>query len=312
MEADRQTALRLVTAVLNLAVAVLTGAAMSRLWLVRDASTWARARREPVRRLALAAAAVALAADLGLLWLESAAMAEVPVAQAAAATWSMLTATHFGLAWSIGMLGLVLGAAASLIRGDGHRGPALATLASLALYWYTRSMVSHAASQGDFSLSVLADWAHLGFVSLWLGEVMVAGGIILTNSGAMAAADRHARAAYVGALSSSAILALAGIVITGGYAAWRNLDGWESLAGTPYGKTLLAKLLLVGAAAALGGFNRLFVMPPWLAFESTGKAAPPRLPARFRRVLFIEALVLLAVLVLAAWLASSSPTGNQI
>jgi putative copper resistance protein D len=314
MGADLQTALHLLTALLNLAAAVLTGASAARLWLGREASGWSAARRGPMRRAACAAAVAALGADLALLWLESAAMAEVPLAEAAGATYAMLTSTHLGLAWSIGMAGLVLAAIGAGMRGERSAAPALSTLAGLVVFWYTRSMVSHAAGEGDFSAPLLADWVHLGLVSLWVGEVLVAGVIVLRAGGQLAAADRQARAAYVASLSSSATLALVGIFLTGLYAGWRNLGGYAhwsgNLFGNPYGNTLAAKLLLVGVAALLGGFNRFFVMPSWLGREAAGQAAPAQLPARFRRVLWIEALVLLAVLVLAAWLASTSPPGE--
>jgi putative copper resistance protein D len=312
MGLDLQTVQHLVTALLNLAIAVFTGASASRLWLGRDASSWAEARRQPVRKAAFAGAVVALVANVVLLWLESAAMAEVPVTEAGGATWSMLTSTHLGLAWSIGMLGLAMATVGTCMRGDRNQSPALLTLASLAVFWYTRSMVSHAASEGDFSLPLLADWVHLGLISLWIGEVFLAGGIMLTATENMAAADRRARAGYVASLSSSATFALTGIFATGLYASWRNLGGLDNLVGNPYGNTLVAKLLLVGVAAMLGGINRFFVMPPWLASESTGTAVPELLPMRFKRILWIEALVLLAVVVLAAWLASTSPPGEQM
>jgi len=312
MEPDLQTALRLVTALLNLAVAVLTGASVSRLWLGRDASSWARARRRPVRKAAAIAALVALAADVAWLWLESAAMAEVPVAEAAGATWSMLSASHLGLACGIGMAGLAVATAGAFMRGAGGSGPTLLTLAGLAVFWYARSMVSHASSDGDFSVRLLADWAHLGLISIWVGEVMVAGAITLRASATMDTSDRRARAAYVASLSSSATFALTGIFVTGLYAAWRSIDGWANLLGNPYGNTLVAKVLLVGAAAALGGFNRFFVMPPWFARECAGDAAAEVFPVRFRRVVWIEAVVLLAVVALAAWLASTSPPGEQM
>jgi putative copper resistance protein D len=312
MGPDPQTVLRLLTALLNLAVAMPTGASVCRWWLGRGASGWAEARREPVRKAALAGAVVALAANVLLLWLESAAMAEVAVGEAADATWSMLSATHLGFAWTIGMAALAVATAGAFVRSDRRPGAALLTLAALTVFWYTRSMVSHAASEGDFSLPLLADWLHLGLISLWLGEVLLAAGIMLKGTGEMTVADRRARAAYVASLSSSATFALAGIFITGLYAGWRNLGGFERLLGNPYGNTLTAKLLLVGAAAMLGGFNRFFVMPPWLARESAGQAAPARLPARFRHVLWIEGLVLLAVLVLAAWLASTPPPGERM
>ncbi|MGJ7917641.1 copper resistance D family protein [Massilia sp. LXY-6] len=306
-----ETAQHLVTALLNLAIAILTGATVCRLRLGRDASGWAAARRQPVRNAALGGVMFGLAANLVLLWLESAAMAEVPVTDAATATWSMLTSTHLGLAWSIGMVGLAVAAAGSFIRGR-SAGPALLTLAALTVFWYTRSMVSHASSEGDFSVHLLSDWIHLGLISLWVGEVMLSGAVMLRASGNMSAADRRARAAYVASLSSSASFALTGIFITGLYASWRSLGGFGNLFGTPYGNTLVAKLLLVAVAAMLGGFNRFFVMPPWLARESAGKAAAALLPVRFRHILRIEALVLLAVVVVAAWLASTSPPGEQM
>jgi putative copper resistance protein D len=313
MVLDLQTVQHLLTALLNLAVAVLTGASVSRLWLGRSGtSAWAGARRQPVRNAAIGGAIVALMGSACLLWIESAAMAEVSVAEAGGATWTMLTATHLGLAWAIGMAGLVVAAAGAFAGTDRSPGPALLTLAALGVFWYTRSMVSHASSEGDFSVRLLADWIHLGLISLWVGEVILSGGVMLRRAGNMTRADRRVRAAYVASLSSSATFALAGIFITGLYASWRSLDGLDNLVGNPYGNTLVAKLLLVGAAAMLGGFNRFFVMPPWLASESAGNAAPEGLPARFRRILWIEALVLTAVIVLAAWLASTPPPGEQM
>nr|WP_176936485.1 CopD family protein [Massilia sp. PDC64] len=300
------------TTLLNLAVAVLMGASVSRLWLGRDASSWAVARRQPVLKAAIIAAAVALVADVAWLWLESAAMAEVPVTEAASATWSMVTSSHLGFAFSIGIAGLAVAAVGAFIQTDSSPGPALLTLPGLAVFWYTRSMGSHASSDGDVSVRLLADWVHLGLISLWVGEVMVAGAITLKASGSMASSDRRARAAYVESLSSSATVALTGIFVTGIYAAWRSLGGWANLIGNPYGNTLLAKILLVGVAAALGGFNRFFVMPSWFARESAGDAEAEVFPARFKRVLWIEAVVLLAVIVLAAWLASTSPPGEQM
>jgi len=300
-----ETAHHLVTALLNLAVAVLTGATLSRSWLGRERCAWAEVRLRPVRNVALAAAVMALAADVAWLWLEAAAMAEVPVIDAGTATWTMATSTHLGLAWCVGFAGLAVAAASALAR-DG-RNP-LPTLAALAVFWYTRSMASHAASEGDFSVRLLADWAHLGLVSVWVGAVIVSGGIILRTAADLTAADTRARTAYVTSLSDSATIALAGIVITGLYAAWRNLRGIGDLVGNPYGNALTAKLLLVAVAALLGAFNRLVVMPPWLA----GGAARPALSSRFTRILWVEAAVLTAAVVLAAWLASTSPPGDAM
>lgn len=312
MGVELQSAQHLVTALLNLAVAALTGASMGRLWLGRELSDWSERRRGPALRIARAGAMAALAANLVVLWLESAVMAEVPFIEAGGAVFSMLTSTHLGFAWMIGMAGLIVATFAVFLDMDRSAAPPILTLISLAVFWYTRSMVSHAASDGDFSVRLVADWVHLGLISLWVGEVILAGVVTLKTSVNMNALDRRARAAYVESLSSSATIALTGIFITGAYAVWRSLGSLENVFGNPYGNTLIAKLLLVGVAAALGGYNRFLVMPPWLTLERAGNAAPAVLPERFRRILWVEALVLLVVVMLAAILASTSPPGAEM
>jgi putative copper resistance protein D len=313
MVLDLQAVQHGTTTVLNLAVAVVAGASMSSLWLAKGTSGWARIRGALLPNWAFAGTLVALAATGVLLWLESAAMAEVPLAEAGPAVRSMLTSTHFGLAWGVGCAALAAVAAVGV--SPGKRRPRLAVLAAmtgLGVFWYSRSMVSHAASDGDFSVRLLADWAHLALTSLWVGEVVVAGLVTLACAGQLREADRRDRAAYVAALSSSATFALSGIFVTGLYGVWRNLGSIGALLDNPYGDALVAKLVFVGAAAMLGGFNRFVVMPPWLANERSGRPASDSLPRRFRLVLLVEAAVLLAVLIVAAVLASTSPPGADM
>jgi putative copper resistance protein D len=310
MSLDLQAMQRAATVLLDLAVAVTAGGALSMLWLSRSASDWAGERRRIAHAWALAGVLVALPANAALLWLEAAAMAEVPLAEAGEAVFSMLTATHYGMAWSVGMGALLVAAAlGTFLPARASRAATGATLAALAVFWYAHSMVSHAASEGDFSVALLANWAHLALISVWVGEVIVAGMATLAGIGPGSKQDRRARAAYVASVSSSATCALAGIFVTGMYSAWHNLGGIHALVGNPYGYTLLAKLAVVGVAALLGGFNRFIVMPPWLERECAGQVAREALPHRFTRVLQVEAVVLLAVLVLAAVLASTSPPG---
>lgn len=307
MSAGAQVAQHAATVVLNLGVAVVAGAGMSTSWLANGTSAWAAGRLGALWRPMLAGVFAALLANALLLWLEAAAMAEVPLAQAGGAARTLLAATHYGLAWGIGMAALAFAAVAAFAMPRRPRPAAFAGLAALAVFWYSRSMVSHAASEGDFSLLVLADWAHGAVVSLWVGEVILAALVILGRPAPAAAGGRRDRAMYVAALSRSATLALAGILVTGLYSAWHTLGGIGNLLGNPYGNTLFAKLLLVGCAALLGAVNRFIVMPPWLARECTGQESHQDWPKRFRRILQAEGVLLLAVLMLAAVLASTSP-----
>jgi putative copper resistance protein D len=312
MVLDLQTAQHGATTVLNLAVAVVAGGSMSSLWLSKAASEWASVRRVPVRKWLVAGGVLALLASVALLCFEAETMAEVPLLQAGPAIHLMLSATHYGLAWSVGAGALVTVIVLGLVAQRHLRLLALGALAALAVYWYSRSMVSHAASEGDVSLPLFADWVHLALISLWVGEVIIAGMVILTGARQMGEADRRDRAAYVAALSSSATFALTGIFVTGLYGAWRNLGAIEALIGNQYGNTLVAKLVFVGLAAILGGFNRFVVMPSWLERESAGQPAGEALPSRFRLVLLVEAVMLLVVLMLAAILASTSPPTAQM
>ena len=137
------------TVTLNLALAIAVGAAMSSLWLSARGSALAAVQRSRLRVASAAAVAGALLASGASRWLEAAEMAEVP-----AVAWSMLTFTHFGHAWIVGVLALVLGALAVAMQrhGNDNRWWLFLNLSALAAFLYTRSMVSHAAAEGDFGL----------------------------------------------------------------------------------------------------------------------------------------------------------------
>jgi putative copper resistance protein D len=285
------------TVTLNLALAIAAGAGMSALWIARRGSAWAVRQRSRLRVASHAALAAAMLASVLVLWLEAASMAEVPLTEAAGAAWAMLTATHLGKAWMAGAGVLVLSAFA--MRPHSERSMRLRLL-GLAAFLYTRSMVSHASANGDFSVSMIADWVHLVLISLWVGEVCIAGLLMLATPPGDGIGDRADCMGYIEALSTSATYALAGIFATGLVSAWINVGSPGALTGNAYGATLLAKLALVAFAVLLGSVNRFVVMP------SLATSPLPSL-RRFTLILRIEALVLLGVLVLAAVLSSTSP-----
>ncbi|MDB5933805.1 MAG: copper resistance protein CopD [Massilia sp.] len=297
------------TMLLNLALAIAVGTCTTILWTTQATSAWARSRVRTVRGLGLVALAVAVCASAGLLWLEAAAMAEVPLAQAAGAVRLMLTSTHLGLAWKIGMGALLLGIAAMSFASSGRHAGVLmfVALTALAGFLYTRSMVSHASASGDFSLTMVVDWIHLTLICLWVGEVVVSGFVVLATSAGASPGDRNDCARYVELLSTSATLALVGIFVTGLFNAWFNLGGTSALVRHPYGTTLLIKLTLVMGAVLLGAANRFIVMPGLIASLRSGHLAAGKATRQFTLLLRIEAAVLVTVLIMAAILSSSSP-----
>jgi len=302
VEPDLLYAQRAAVVVLNLAIAVLVGASAANLWLRSASSAWAAAVLARLRTWMRACVPVAFAAYVAVLWLEAASMAEAPLAGAWPAVVSVLGATHYGIAWLIGAAALAVLGLASIAR------PANAIrILALGVFLFSRSMVSHAGAAGDFTWAVGADWVHLVLVSVWVGEVIVAGLLVLGREPGGASANRADCARYTAQLSHSATIALTGIVITGAIGAWRGLGALGNVAGNPYGTTLLVKVALVLSAAALGGVNRFVVMPGLLAGLRTPHTASLGSRRRFAAVLKVEALVLLAVLVAAAFLSSTPP-----
>lgn len=302
MEPDLLSSQRAALVVLNLTIAILVGASAANLWLRSASSAWAGAVLPRLRTSMRACVPVALAAHVAVLWLEAASMAEAPLASAWPAVVSVLTATHYGMAWLIGAAALaVLGL--STLAQSAHTVRFLA----LGVFLFSRGMVSHAGAAGDFTWAVAADWVHLVLMSVWVGEVIVAGLLVLDRDPAGDSASRADCARYTEQLSHSATIALTGIFITGAIGAWRGLGAFENVAGNPYGTTLLVKIALVLSAAALGGVNRFDVMPGLLEGLRTPHAAGLGAGRRFTAVLKVEALFLLAVLVAAAFLSSTPP-----
>lgn len=291
--------------VLHAAVAMAAGAMLSVFWLRHGASGWALERRAAAPGWARAAITGALVAQLAVLWLQGAAMADVPLAEAAPAVRTVLTDTRYGLAWVLGGCALLVAAAAGPMARRPRRRAAL-TLLMLSLFIYTRSMVSHAAAS-DALPAMLADWLHRLLVSVWAGGVFAAALAPVPVPGPAAGAAGFADLVrFNRSLSRAAALALTGIVATGLFAAWRQLGGLGNASGNPYATLLLVKIALVITAAALGGANRWLVMP---AFDAIDASHAQRAMTRFVWIVRVEAIVLLVVLIVAAMLSSTAPPG---
>jgi putative copper resistance protein D len=309
VEAELALAQRVATVALNLAVATLVGSSAATLWLRNARSAWAARLLPRLRKAMLACVAAATPAYAAVLWLEAASMAEVPVGEAFPAVQSVITSTHYGTAWLLGAAALLVAALSTAARPGAQARNAVSAvrLAAIGLFLYSRSIGSHAGASGDFTWAVAVDWVHLVLISVWVGEVIVAGLLTLRHAPAGSPESRTECARYVEALSSSATIALVGIFATGSFSAWRGLGSPDRVFGTPYGTVLLIKIGLVLCAAALGGMNRFIVMPALLAQLRSPATHDGGSSHRFALVLQVEAVILLAVIVAAAVLSSTPP-----
>ncbi|MET0963895.1 MAG: CopD family protein [Noviherbaspirillum sp.] len=298
------------TVLINASLAWIAGVLASRLWLLHQNAQW---QKIAVERLSPAMATGLLACAAGLflsLWTESAAMGDVAWLDAWPAFTQMLGSTHYGRA---GAAAAALLAAAMLAHwrlrgaaaGLGYVG---SITLLLLLVFAARVAIGHAYEHGPLSVAVLVEWLHLLFMSLWTGIVFAAGWLVLPHALAHEASPTRERAAYLGSMSRWATAALAGILATGAYNAWRVLGSPRELIDADYGRVVLAKLCLVAAAMALGSFNRFHGLPAALApHAAPGKAQ--RALGTVIAVLRVESLVLLLVLAAAALLTNSAPHG---
>jgi len=239
-------------------------------------------RRPGWRRIALAALVAVTALSLLLLVLQAAALADAPDESAAPVLTVLLLHSHAGLAWWLGIAALAAAGFCARWR------TASGLLVALAAFLYTRAMVSHAAGDGDLDWAMAAHWLHLCGACAWAGVVLVGATAPWQGDNVQAAARRLSRVATA-ALALVLVSALLRLALLPNFA----------VAGfTPNVQALAGKLVLVAGVIALGAFNRFAGMP------ALGEPAGVR---RFVRVLRIEALLMGAVLLAAAVLASTPP-----
>jgi putative copper resistance protein D len=293
-------------ALLNLGFAVLVGAAVTDWQLTDSPGPWARQQRMLVARWQTGAMVWVGLLLLVVLVLESAAMAELPVMQAGAAVWPLLASTHFGHTWLVSMAALCLLPALQRVGQRWGMGGKLGWV-SLLVFALSRSAVSHAVTDGLLSGPFAIETAHLLLVSVWVGEVMLSGLVVLRRCGNALPEDRLAQSGYVQSLSTSATVALTGIVLTGAISSWRGAGSIAGFQANAWAEWLTLKLLLVALAVILGAINRWWAMPPLLASVHVDAAVSASWQRRFTRLLQIEAAVLAAVLAIAALLCSTAP-----
>lgn len=290
MIADASPLAVAMTALINLAFAVIAGTVAARLWQRVTAGEAPARGGMPLAWLGVAAGASVLLLD------QASQLAETPLYASWDAVGMLVGQTFSGKA-AAGVAGLSLAAALISWRHRAIR-PALACFAVVTAI---RSTMGHAGEAGVLSLPVLMEWTHLLAMSLWVGCVIVSGWRVLPmlrNAGDTA----RVAGAYIQRLSSWATVALMLIALTGVFNTDRVLEQYSDLFDTAYGNLLLAKIALVAIAVALGGYNRLRGMPA-LARD------PDRGLRSFVLVLKIESFALAAVVLLAAVLTNVSSHG---
>lgn len=158
----------------------------------------------------------------------------------------------------------------------------------------------HTVSEGPRWLHALVNPVHVAAAATWAGGVgMLA--VVLVRRSRRSVPIRSRQLAL--RFSIVATVALVAVAAAGTVLAVMILDSVSDLWSTPWGRLLVAKLVLVAAAAAAGSYNHRVLVP-----ELDRVPDAPELNRRFQTVVTFEAVVLLAVTVVTALLIGASTT----
>lgn len=205
--------------------------------------------------------------------------------------------TQFGVAAGIRLLGgLVLAVALYRAVANLSRMPTVVTaLLGGALVIASFAFDGHTVTEGPRWLHSIASVSHVSAAAVWSGGVVLLADLLWR---------RHRRGADVfRPLMRFSRMAATALVLAGAAGtvmAILVLNRFADLWSTPWGRLLLAKIALVAVAAAIGGHNRWVLIP---AVERQGETAVHR---RLRRAAVIEAIALLCVAIITAFLVAAS------
>ena len=166
-------------------------------------------------------------------------------------------------------------------------------LAPLPLSGHTRA-VAHTETV------VVVDALHLVAGAVWLG------GLVGLAFAVPALAGRHgATAMLVNRFSTVAASSLAALVLSGAFLAWRLVGSWSELFASDYGRVLLVKIAVVGAAVGVAAYNRYRLVPRLRGdWGYQAESANARTLARTART---EAAALVGVLLVTGFLVQNNP-----
>ena len=185
--------------------------------------------------------------------------------------------TRFGRVWLLRLVLLVL--AVPLLRLLVNRRPVVEY--PLPRWWRPAAVVvgvgllltpglsGHAGTGDLVPLALIADVAHVGGVSLWLGGLVVLLAVVLRRK------HLDELRTVVPAYSRLALGAISVIVVSGAFQAWRQLGSLSNLRDTDYGKLLAAKLLAFGVLIITAAFSREIVNRRFRSPRPTPTPAPP-------------------------------------
>ncbi len=155
----------------------------------------------------------------------------------------------------------------------------------------TFSFVGHPRTGRWQGPAIAADLVHFGAATLWIGGLIS----LFVVVGRTRSEDA---APIVRRFSSTAVVAVAVVVATGVFQAFRQLEELQDTFETTYGRVLVAKVVLVGIVVALGARSRSITRRRIEAADGA---------SALRKVVLAESAIAVAIVMLTAVLVNANP-----
>ena len=212
----------------------------------------------------------------------------------------VMTQSHFGVMWTVGVAAGIAALAMAFTQAGGRTACSTSTVllaVALVVMAFAHAGTTHAVDAGDFSVAMFVHTVHLLSTALWAGVVIVAAWPLRR----LLFATRHSAIQCSTRLSRLAALAFLVAIGTGVANAYRGLGGSVApLTSSLWGWVLTVKVLTVACVVAIGAINR------FVNTKRIRQGDPGALSA-FSRWLAPEAYLMIVVLMLASVLGHSMP-----
>ncbi len=238
-----------------------------------------------------------------LLLLQTSTLVNVPLLQALhyPTIIQIIRGTRFGTLWSARMeLWLVMGGVLLLARQ--HPGLRWLALIFGLVILLLNSLYSHASAAHAAVAAILNDWFHVAMTALWIGGLVQFFGTI---SPLRRTVPASALGKLVGYFSNYTRITVAGLLVTGLYAAWLQVGSLDGLLTTLYGRTLLVKLILLLPLLGVAAINLLVTHRRLQAGQALWMG-------RLRGLIGTELMLATGVLLAVGLMTSISPARSEL
>jgi putative copper export protein len=169
------------------------------------------------------------------------------------------------------------------------------------------SLTSHAAARPD-TIPLLNDIVHLVAAVIWGGGLLYFASLPWATIGADLSSHIRPLGRLVARFSTLGMLAVLALAATGAVSAFLHVYGPAALTITPYGRTVLGKLVMFGLAVGIAGVHLLLLAP---ALTRQARCFEPATATRvvryLRRLVQVEAGLVMSGMLLAGVLTTFSP-----